>query len=87
MGRQGRGEKYSILFTMFIFAIIVALIFNLISLNKDRFITKKPTRLYFADNMSAAHLKIIDNFNKLYAGSIEIIPIDLPFSKFTTNER
>jgi multiple sugar transport system substrate-binding protein len=87
MSRQGRGEKYSILFTMFIFAIIVALIFNLISLNKNRFITKKPTRLYFADNMSAAHLKIINNFNKLYAGSIEIIPVDLPFSKFTTNER
>lgn len=87
MSKQGHGEKYSILFTMFIFAIIVALVFNLISLNKDRFITKKPTRLYFADNMSVAHLKIIEEFNKLYSGKIEIVPIDLPFTKFTTNER
>ena len=37
--------------------------------------------------MSEAHLILIDQFNRLHKDEIEIVPIDLPFSKFTTNER
>ncbi|GAB4366176.1 MAG: ABC transporter substrate-binding protein [Calditrichia bacterium] len=46
-----------------------------------------PTQIYFADNISPAHKKIIEQFNQLYSGRIEVVPIDLPFSKFSTNER
>jgi len=80
-------NKYNNLFALFVFAITLALVFNLISLNKKRFQKKEVTRLYFADNISEAHKKIIENFNKMYKGQIEVVPINLPFTKFTTNER
>ncbi len=44
-------------------------------------------RVHFADNISPAHTAVIARFNELHAGSIEVIPVDLPFEKFTTNER
>ncbi|MFA3782213.1 extracellular solute-binding protein [Melioribacteraceae bacterium 4301-Me] len=46
-----------------------------------------PVKLYFVDNISPAHKKIIDAFNELYKGKIEVVPINLPFEKFSTNER
>lgn len=45
------------------------------------------TRVYFADRISTAHLKIIERFNELHRGRIEVVPVDLPFDKFSTNER
>ncbi len=47
----------------------------------------KAVKIYFADNISSAHKKVIDLFNKKYKGQIEVVPIDLPFDKFTTNDR
>ncbi len=47
----------------------------------------KPVQIYFADNISAAHTELINKFNSAYSGEIEVVPIDLPFSKFSTNER
>lgn len=44
-------------------------------------------KIYYADNISSAHQKMISLFNEKYKGRIEIVAIDLPFSKFTTNER
>jgi multiple sugar transport system substrate-binding protein len=46
-----------------------------------------PKKIYFADNISPAHKILIEIFNKEHAGKIEVIPIDLPFEKFSTNER
>lgn len=80
-------ERYGTIFTIFIIAIFLILIFNLISVNKERFVSRNITKVYFADNMSAAHLEIIRRFNQRYAGEIEIVPVDLPFTKFSTNER
>jgi len=87
LGTKELGRKYGILFTVFIFSLILLLIYNLFSLNRDRLDRHEPTKVYFADNMSAAHITLIDQFNRLHQNEIEIIPIDLPFSKFTTNER
>jgi multiple sugar transport system substrate-binding protein len=39
------------------------------------------------DYISKAHQEIIDLFNAKYHGEIEVIPVDLPFRTFTTNER
>ncbi|MCG3121234.1 MAG: hypothetical protein ALAOOOJD_04240 [bacterium] len=47
----------------------------------------KVTTIYFADNISAAHQKIIDRFNATYRGRLEVVPVNLPFTKFSTNER
>lgn len=44
-------------------------------------------KLYFADHISPAHEAVIKRFNQLHQGRIEVIPVNLPFSKFTTNER
>ncbi len=44
-------------------------------------------RIYFADNISIAHREVIDSFNREYRGKIEVVPVDLPFTKFSTNER
>ncbi len=44
-------------------------------------------RVYYADNISPAHQWVIDEFNRLHRGRIEVVPVNLPFEKFTTNER
>lgn len=44
-------------------------------------------KIYFADNISPSHRFLIDKFNREHAGKIEVVPIDLPFEKFSTNER
>jgi len=87
MADKGKKNRYGYFLSLFVFAIIMVLVFNLISLNKERFQKKEVTKLYFADNISEAHRKIIDNFNEQYRGRIEVVPINLPFTKFTTNER
>ncbi len=43
--------------------------------------------IYFADNISPSHRLLVDLFNKKHEGKIKVIPIDLPFEKFSTNER
>ena len=45
------------------------------------------TQIYFADNISAAHQKVINRFNETYHGRFEVVPVNLPFTKFSTNER
>jgi multiple sugar transport system substrate-binding protein len=47
----------------------------------------QPVRLYFADHISVALDLVIRKFNEKYKGWIEVIPVDLPFNKFSTNER
>ncbi len=47
----------------------------------------EAVKVYFADNISPAHRTIIEEFNRLHKGSIEVVPVDLPFEKFSTNER
>lgn len=46
-----------------------------------------PVRVYFADHISPAHVAVIGEFNRLHEGKIEVVPVDLPFDKFSTNER
>jgi multiple sugar transport system substrate-binding protein len=48
---------------------------------------RKAVKIYFADNISPAHRKLINLFNEKYKGQIEVVPLDLPFSRFSTNDR
>ena len=48
---------------------------------------EEPTKIYFAADISYAHQQVIDEFNKEYKGRIKVVTIDLPFKKFSTNER
>lgn len=47
----------------------------------------KVKTIYFADNISKAHQRIINLFNKKFEGQIRVETINLPFEKFSTNER
>lgn len=44
-------------------------------------------KIYYADNISPAHEILIDRFNRAFEGEIEVVPVNLPFTKFSTNER
>jgi multiple sugar transport system substrate-binding protein len=44
-------------------------------------------KIYYVDNISSAHRKVIDLFNEKYKGQIEVEAINLSFDKFSTNER
>ncbi|HEX2866374.1 MAG TPA: extracellular solute-binding protein [Ignavibacteriales bacterium] len=44
-------------------------------------------KIYYVDHISPALEKIIGKFNEKYNGQIEVVPINLPFEKFSTNER
>jgi multiple sugar transport system substrate-binding protein len=44
-------------------------------------------RVYYADHISPAHQSVIDRFNALHEGRVQVVPVDLPFEKFSTNER
>lgn len=44
-------------------------------------------KIYYVDNISQSHKLVIDRFNALNKGRIEVVDIDLPFEKFSTNER
>jgi multiple sugar transport system substrate-binding protein len=44
-------------------------------------------RVYYADNISPAHQWVVDEFNRSHRGRIEVVPVNLPFAKFSTNER
>jgi multiple sugar transport system substrate-binding protein len=72
-----------------LFILLVLLIFAFfyfpqnISSSED----EKVTKIYYADNISPAHKVLIDRFNHQFSGEIEVVPVNLPFSKFSTNER
>jgi len=79
-------DRIIIVFMIVVSAIFISLLIYLSPIN---FIGKNtgPIKLYYIDHLSEAHRIIIDEFNKEYKGSIEVIPIDLSFEKFSTNER
>lgn len=80
-------KNTSFWFGIILIAIVAAFIFFFLPL-KDSFYTRTgPVELYFVDNISQAHKKIIDKFNTEYKNNIRIIAVDLPFNKFSTNER
>lgn len=54
---------------------------------RDTAARQETVSIYFADNISPAHQKIIDLFNATHASRISVVPINIPFEKFTTNER
>ena len=71
------------------FVIIIFVLFNFIcsSLGGTKETTSSVKKVYYADNISIPLRIIIDNFNRKYKGQIEVEIIDLPFEKFSTNER
>ncbi len=80
-------SRYTTIFLIVIVAILLSLIFYQIPLDFSHKQESDIKKIYFADNMTSAHFKLIKNFNHKHQGEIEVVPINLPFEKFTTNER
>lgn len=55
--------------------------------DRDISLENQITKIYFADNISPAHQILIDRFNSVNEKQIQVIAVNLPFSKFSTNER
>ena len=77
---------YVVISTLLVIAFVL-LIYIFPSYNINNRNSGKAVKIYFADNISSAHKKVIKLFNEKYKGQIEVVPIDLPFDKFTTNDR
>ncbi len=70
----------SVLIAVTALIILIIFSFNVSPLSKDGI-----RQIYYADNISEAHRLMIDKFNEGHKGEIEVLPVDLPFSKFHTN--
>jgi multiple sugar transport system substrate-binding protein len=75
------------IYLLFSLAIFLSLLFYLFPFQSDWNVEEDVVKIYFADNITDAHLGIIKRFNELYRGKIEVIPVHLSDSKFNTNER
>ncbi len=73
--------------TAITFLVLSVFIFMYLFGNLIDYKSNEPKKIYFADNISSSHKYAIEKFNQLHKGKIEIIPIDLSFEKFQTNER
>lgn len=73
-----------ILVMVFIFFFFI---FMGIPINEEKKNYTNVQEIYFADDITESHQKIIKRFNEIFEGRIKVIPINLPFTKFTTNER
>jgi multiple sugar transport system substrate-binding protein len=68
-------------------AVIIALILLTYISTPTNIRTERVKKIYYVDNISSAHQKVINRFNEKYKGQIEVVVINLPFEKFSTNER
>ncbi|MBK7104768.1 MAG: extracellular solute-binding protein [Ignavibacteriae bacterium] len=75
-----------LIYFLILIAIFVSVIFYLFPFQNE-FVEDKIAKVYFADNITKAHTDLINLFNKKYKGKIEVIPVDIPTLKFTTNKR
>jgi len=66
---------------------LLTAVFYLFPLIRYSSASKNVKKIYFAENITPAHLQLIDEFNKINKGKIEVIPINLPYEKFSTNKR
>ena len=67
-------------------ALLTALL-NLFPLIRFSSASTNVKKIYFAENITPVHMQLINKFNKINKGKIKVIPIDLPYEKFSTNKR
>ena len=74
-------------FGSLLIAILALIIFLIVPLDNRAKFSSQVKSIYYVDNISVAHQMLIDKFNNQYRDKIEVVAVDLPFSKFSTNER
>ncbi len=73
-------------FIAFFFALLAFIVFILLHLDESQR-TDPVVTIRYVDNISTGQAAIIKNFNKQYAGRIHVQAVNLPFTKFSTNDR
>lgn len=74
-------------FSSIIIALLAIFIFIMMPFDESSIQNKQAVKIYYVDNISSTHQLLIDRFNQAYLNRIKVIPVNLPFTKFTTNER
>lgn len=83
-----KNDKVSYIIAGFIvISLIILLSFILTTSFSNSSNPELVKKIYYVDNISQAQLKVIERFNKINKGKIEVIGINLPFEMFSTNER
>ncbi len=77
---------YSLPAVLIILVIVIEL-YLVIPIYKSSKEKKGEVEIYYEANISNAHLKIIHEFNEIHKGKIKVIPVDISFKTFNTNER
>ena len=67
--------------------LLFILSYSLFPFNSSPSVESQLVIIKYADNISPAHQTVVNNFNKEYEGRIKVETINLPFTKFSTNER
>ncbi len=75
-------QKWGIIFLLFVTITYLTIFF--IDYNSQG---EKIKEIYFADRITAAHRMLIDEYNKMHAGKVKVIPVDFPNTDFSTNDR
>ncbi len=80
-------KNYPFILIAVLVSIIAILFFIYLPFQINLFPENVVSKVYYVDNISEAHQKIIDKFNEKYKNEIEVVPVNLPFYYFTTNDR
>ncbi len=87
MSKKLNIKESPIWFITILISVISIILFIYLPFQVNLFSESVVKKLYYVDNISDAHLKIISKFNEKYKDQIEIVPVNLPFYYFTTNDR
>lgn len=81
-------KKYS-LFSIGTFSLIIIILiaYIFIILRSSQVNDPEITEIYFASDLSYTHEYLINKFNRENEGEIKVIPIDLSYKQFSTNDR
>ena len=80
-------KEYPFLSITVLVSIISVIFFVYLPFQINIFSESSVKKLYYVDNISDAHLRIIKKFNQKFKNEIEVVPVNLPFINFTTNDR
>ena len=76
-----------LIYLIILIAIIFSVLFYVFPFQNEFLAEEKVAKVYFADNITEAHEELIEIFNEKHKGKIEVVPVDIPTEKFTTNKR
>lgn len=84
--KQERGKYFPQLLIL-ITAFILFLYFISSWDTTDDIDSSNIVEIYYIDDITDAHKIVIRKFNELYEGQIRVVPVNVPFARFNTNER